>query len=93
MSWNASGDRHMQRWKRCTPAVKEEQEHFSFNLSGSKKMSPGKVAKRKMTCYKSEVGHTARAVHWGENESSAEGGSETRGLSQVDQMKKDAAFF
>lgn len=75
VSWNRLADTC--RDATCTPAVKEEQEHFSFNLSGSKKMSPGKVAKRKMTCYKSEVGHTARAVHWGENESSAEGGSET----------------
>ena len=56
-------------------------------------MSTGKVARRKMTCYKSEVGRTARAMHWGENGSSAEGGSETRGLSQVDQMKKDAVLF
>ena len=46
-----------------------------------------------MTCFKSEVGRTARAMHWGENGSSAEGGSETRGLSQVDQMKKDAVLF
>ena len=46
-----------------------------------------------MTCYKSEVGHTARARHWGENESSAKGDSETRGLSQVDQVKKDAFYF
>ena len=45
-----------------------------------------------MICYKSEVGCAARAMHWGENGSSAEGGSETRGLSQVDQMK-DAVFF
>ena len=83
----------MQRWKQRAPAVKEEQEHISFNLSGSKKMGTGKVAKRKMTCYKSEVGHTARARHWGENESSAKGDSETRGLSQVDQVKKDAFYF
>ena len=32
-------------------------------------------------------------MHWGENESSAKGDSETQGLSQVDQMKKDAFYF
>lgn len=46
------------------PTVREEQGHISFNLSGSKKISLVKVAKEeKMICYKSKVGHTARAVH------------------------------